>query len=378
MDSPAAVRPEATVWLDLVSPSHPFLFRPVVSGIESAKFNITVREKTETVRLSDINGFDFDVVGRDFDNPLLRKVGIPYRTAQLIRRAPAADISLSARNAMCVLASKARGIPSIHFTDNDVTAYAPELHVEELYNFFESCATHLVVPEAFQTDVLLDFCASPEQIHTFDGYKEDIYVADLEPDHRFSLQLPFDEYIVVRPEALDAAYVSDEISIVPTILGRAHEEGMNVVYLPRGRHDEQFADPYPPDRVYTPDDALDGLQLAWHSNGVLTGSGTMAREAACMGKPAVSFFPNDLISVDRCIIREGRMLHSRDPDEIIGYLQSFTEREREPDLTRSRRVQEDVVQLLEWLIADSVPGDVSQYEPLTPLTGTTDSSLWRL
>lgn len=345
------------VWLDLVSPSHPLLFQSIVGGVTNATFSTTVRQKTETVDLAAIKGFDFEVLGRDFDNTLLRKMGIPLRTVQLATSAPESDVSLSARNAMCVLASRVRGIPSIHFTDNDITAYVRGRHFESLYNFFESLATHIVVPEAFETDVFLKWGASPEQIHSFDGYKEDIYVADFEPDSTFLAQLPFDEYIVIRPEALDAAYVDTEKSLVPALLDRARRLDINVVYLPRGRNDESFADSYPSTQVYTPNEPLDGLQLEWFSQGVLTGSGTMAREAACMGKRAVSFFPGELISVDRQQIRENMLLNSRDVDEIFQYLQSFSDNGREPDLTRSKRVQRSVIQLVEALIADATGGD---------------------
>ncbi|WP_157533146.1 DUF354 domain-containing protein, partial [Haloferax profundi] len=111
--------------------------------------------------------------------------------------------------------------------------------------------------------------------------------ADFEPNEHFTDQLPFEDYIVIRPEALDAAYVDADQSLVPNLLELAVEDGHNIVYLPRGRGDEHFSDGYPSDVVFTPENALNGLDLAWHSQGVLTGSGTMAREAACMGKPAV-------------------------------------------------------------------------------------------
>lgn len=344
---------EPTVWLDLVSPSHPFFFRALVDDIPAHSLRTTVREKTETVGLAADAGFDYDVVGRDFDNPLLRKVGIPLRTGQLAMAAPTADVSLSSRNAMCILASKARGIPSIHFTDNDITAHVDGLTFEKAYNRLEAMATYNVVPAAFETAELRKRGASRQSIHTYDGYKEDIYVAAFEPDPDFLDQLPFEEYIVIRPEALDAAYVDTEQSLAPALLAGAVARDINVVYLPRGRGDESYATPYDETDVYTPEEPLNGLDLAWHANCVLTGSGTMAREAACMNKPAVSFFPNTLLSVDQELVEDGRILHSRDPTTILDYVESLSVREMSPDRSRSRTVRTAVTKLVTSLLDEA-------------------------
>ena len=333
-----------TAWIDLVSPSHPFFFRGLVDSLNDVRTAVTVREKTETVDFAGETGFDYTVLGRDFDNTLLRKFGIPLRTMQLAARAPPASVSLSSRNAMCVLASKVRNIPSIHFTDNDITAHVDGLGFEELYNRLEAQATHNVVPAAFETSELTKWRVDSSRVHTYDGYKEDIYVADFDPDPSFPERLPFEEYIVVRPEALDAAYVTEANSLVPELLRSASERGLSVVYLPRGRGDEGFTPPYSPDQVYVPETALNGLQLAWHSEGVLTGSGTMAREAACMNKPAVSFFPETPLSVDRELVRDGKILQSRDRHEIFDYLDA--NRGTEGNLGQSRQVRDEVAELV--------------------------------
>ncbi|MDB2252499.1 DUF354 domain-containing protein [Halorubrum ezzemoulense] len=350
---------ENTLWVDMASPSHPFFFQALTDELDNSTIQATVRDKTETVDLAEEVGFDYEILGRDFDNTLLRKFGIPLRTGQLAFSAPRADVSLSSRNAMCILASKARGIPSIHFTDNDITAHVDALPFEKLYNRLEAMATYNVVPSAFETDELINRGADPEQVITHEGYKEDIYIANFEPDPRFTDALPFDDYIVLRPEALDAAYVEEVQSIVPQILEQATEAGLNVVYLPRGRGDESYADPYPSDQVYTPSQALNGLQLAWHSQAVLTGSGTMAREAACMSKPAISFFPNELLSVDTEMVEKEMIFHSRTPEEVIDFVTSQSQAERKPSTSRSESVLHDVVTKVDSIIETETSGGTS-------------------
>ncbi|MFC7157961.1 DUF354 domain-containing protein [Halomarina halobia] len=342
---------QPTVWIDLASPSHPVFFKAIADGLDLPTV-VTAREKTETVPLAREAGFDFSVVGRDFDNELARTFGVPLRTIQLSFKAPDADVSLSARNAMCVLASKVHGIPSIHYTDNDITYYQDAPFVEEAFNYFRAMATHHVVPAAFKTAELTDYGAAPETVHTYDGYKEEVCVAYFEPDDDFTDRLPFEEFIVVRPEAMGAAYIDIEESLVPSLLDRAVDAGFNVVYLPRRPRDRAYAAEYPDDRVYAPEQPLQGLQLAWHAQCVLTGSGTMAREAASMGKPAVSFFPHTMLSVDQRLVKEGRVFHSRDVADIVDYLTGLSGGDIEPDLARAREVHAEVVDITDAIIDD--------------------------
>ena len=340
-----------TAWVDLASPSHPFFFSALLDGVDAVDVTATVRKKTETVELARNCGLEPEVVGRDFDNPVLRKIGIPARSLQLAINSPSVDVSLSSRNAMCVLASKCNRTPSIHFTDNDITAHVHGLVAEKLYNRLEASATHNVVPKSLETSELTRWGISTDRVHTYDGMKEHVYVADFEPEPGYVDRLPFEsDFVVIRPEALSATYVDAERSLVPALLERLVEIGKHVVYLPRNRDDMHSATEYPDEDVYVPPTALNGLQLAWHADCVLTGSGTMAREAACMDVPAVSFFPNEPLSVDQSLIDDGRIYHSRSPERIVSHIDGLSSSDVEPDRARAGEVKAEVQRLTEELV----------------------------
>ena len=98
-----------------------------------------------------------------------------------------------------------------------------------------------------------------------------------------------------------------------------------------------------------PSEPLNGLDVCYYSKAMLTGSGTFAREAALIGKPAVSFYPGDeLLAVDRELIRRGWIMHSRDPQEIVEYI--INAKNRKNDFKRSKKVKNEVINIIEEIL----------------------------
>jgi uncharacterized protein len=70
-----------------------------------------------------------------------------------------------------------------------------------------------------------------------------------------------------------------------------------------------------------------------------------------MGKPAVSFFPNNnLLSVDEQLIEEGKMIHSRNAMEIGEYVLSQQERKISTDFRRSKQVKREVLEIIKDIL----------------------------
>jgi predicted glycosyltransferase len=57
-----------------------------------------------------------------------------------------------------------------------------------------------------------------------------------------------------------------------------------------------------------PEHAVDGLNLIWCSDLVISGGGTMNREAAAMGVPVYSVFRGQIGAVDRFLNASGRLV----------------------------------------------------------------------
>jgi predicted glycosyltransferase len=60
-------------------------------------------------------------------------------------------------------------------------------------------------------------------------------------------------------------------------------------------------------RVVIPKRVVDGLNLIWHSDFVVSGGGTMNREAAALDVPVYSIFKGKIGAVDRYLESNGRL-----------------------------------------------------------------------
>lgn len=339
------------LWYDVTNPSDVWFFAPFIRGLCDFETKVTLRDRAETVFLARSIGLHGEVIGTHYTDKLQKNIGAPWRMAQLYLRVRGFDIGLFFENGLAVTVARLKGRHSLLFCDNDLKLLRSRSFIQDLENRVKFKTDRLVIPEA-SLDIFLR--RAPEEIIlTYDGYKEDIYIADFAPNPSFVESLPFKDFVVVRPEALDSSYVSEQESIVPSLLSLLRREGLNVVYLPRERWDLNYA---VGTEVYVPSQPLNGLDLCYYSRAVLTGSGTMAREAACMGKPAVSFFPGrELLSVDRKLVSEGRMFHSRDPEEICQYVLSLPTRLPPPDFDRARRVKTWLLKRIRELVEEIGP-----------------------
>jgi predicted glycosyltransferase len=61
-------------------------------------------------------------------------------------------------------------------------------------------------------------------------------------------------------------------------------------------------------KIIVPDQVLNGLDLIWHSDFVVSGGGTMNREAAALGVPVYSIFRGKIGAVDRYLAERGRLI----------------------------------------------------------------------
>jgi predicted glycosyltransferase len=337
------------VWIDMINPSDVHFFKPLISDLFEYNIFSTTRDRAETVELANRYNINNRVIGTDYNDSFKKVANMIYRTMDLTMKVSAFDVSLSFENGMCVLASKLHMKTSILYCDNDLKFVQKKSSVQDIETKIKSMASCTIVPSVCYDNFKNSY--SEDRLMSFDGYKEDVYIADYKPDQNFLNELPFDRFMVVRPEALSSVYVRDTKSIVPELITSLVDNGINVIYLPRDKGDKKYADGK---NVFIPKNTPNGLDLCYYADAILTGSGTLAREASCMGTPSVSFFPSEiLLSVDQQLADEGKMLHSRDIEEIVDYIKSHHKR-KESELHRCNTVKKEVVTITRDILNDEL------------------------
>lgn len=331
------------IWIDISNTPQVHLARAFVNEFRDLKIFVTGFRRGETEELMRLYGLNGHVFGSDNYNPALKPLKFALRSFSFLLRIPATENLLVFENAIPIPAAKMRGAKTILLLDNDLKFIGKRPTFQRLENKIKSHADYVIVPEAAKQAFETHF----GDVYAYPGYKEHIYIADFIPDPKFVNEMPFEDYVVVRPESLTSLYVMSRKSIVPELCMRLVKENLNVVYLPRNAEEKALVKGL---NVYIPGKALDGLNLAYCSKAVMTGSGTMAREAAVLGVPAASFFPGaDLLAVDKDLISNGIMFHSRFPQEIVDYVLANCNR-RKNTINFAKKVKDHVVKLLNNLI----------------------------
>jgi len=330
------------IWIDLINPSHALFFNSIISELDSENIFVTVRDRAETIGLVKSFGIKSEVIGKYYRSDIKKSIFMAHRTLLLTLNISDFDFALSFENGMSVAVSNFKKKKSILFCDNDLKFIQKESFFQNLETKIKSMADLFLTPAACQENFRNSI--KKGNVVAYNGYKEDVYIADFTPDSNFMDKIPYDDFVVLRPEALESFYVKDKRSMVSELLRLFDRENMNVVYIPREKEDASYAKEFD---VFIPGETLNGLDLVYYGDAVLTGSGTMAREAARMGKTAVSFFPGKrLLSVDEQLVRDGEMFHSRDPEEIVEYVLSNSSKRSLSTCDRSKTVKKEVIKLI--------------------------------
>ena len=323
-----------------INNSHePNFFKPFLNFFSKQDYeqHIVAHNYIEVPKLVEKMGWPYKVLGKHYGGKKIDKfLGLLKNNYSYFKDVPYFDISITHGNPPIIHTSKIRSKLSITFTDNEIN------HLGH-YTYFPF-VDYLITPKSIPKKILVSQGAKESKILQYDGLKEDIYIADYEPNPNFLNSLPFEDFVTLRPEALKNIYISkSEKSIVPILLKLLNRKRINVLYLPRYDTDKAWSQGY--DNVFTPKEPINGLDACYYSKAVLTGAGTFAREAACMGTPAVSFFPGKkLLAVDMTLISKSNMVHSRDPMFIIDYL--IKSKRQNVGTSRAKSVKNEVLELV--------------------------------
>jgi hypothetical protein len=263
------------IWIDLENTPHIPFFKPIIRELERKGYEVvlTARDAFQVCELANRFGLAYVKVGRHYGkNRFLKVFGLGRRSLQLVpfvlREKP--DVGLSHGSRAQILLCNLVRIPTILIMD------------------YEHAKTPLLLRPRWEIvpDVLLKeslHCKTRERIRTFRGIKEDVYAPEFKPDPslRQQLHLSGSEVVVtVRPPANEAHYHNPESEtfFVEFMKRVCSTPGVKAVLLPRNKNQEaqikaSWPDWFKDSQVIIPREAVDGLNLLWHSDLAVSGGG---------------------------------------------------------------------------------------------------------
>jgi predicted glycosyltransferase len=319
------------IWIDLDNTPHVPFFKPIKRELEKRGHTVvlTARDAFQVCELATRMGLAYTKVGRHYGkNRFLKIWGLCWRSLNLLptvlREKP--DLALSHGSRSQILLGNLLRIPTVMVMDYEF-AETPWL----LQPRWE------IVPSVMLNADLQ--CKNREHVRAYDGIKEDVYAPEFKPDPSLAEQLglsPGNIIVTVRPPANEAHYHNPESEtfFVEFMKRLCSTPGTKGVLLPRNKNQEaqirrDWPDWFKDDRVIVPRQAVDGLNLLWHSDLVVSGGGTMNREAAALGVPVYSIFRGKIGEVDRHLQRQGRLLLIEKVEDVHRKIQ-LERRSRDP------------------------------------------------
>jgi predicted glycosyltransferase len=297
------------IWIDIDNSPHVPFFRPIVEELQKRGYEIelTGRDIYQVCELLEFFNLPCKVIGKGYGkNTVLKVLGNCLRAAQLIPTAGKfhADLAISHGSRAQVLVSKLLGIPTVMMHDYEHSTKT---------GFIE--ADYVFMPDVIPSNSM---SSRSETVFKYPGLKEDVYVPQFVPD--FSSLSPLgisqDQIIVtLRPPATEAHYHNPEAELLFAEVLRFMSENPLVrgVVLPRNqRQGDQLRRHWPKlissGSLIIPSSPVDGLNLIWFSDLMVSGGGTMNREAAALGVPVYSVFRGKIGAVDKYLAENGRLI----------------------------------------------------------------------
>jgi hypothetical protein len=300
-------------WVDIDNAPHVQLFRPIISRLRElgAEVEVTSRNRTFVGDLLDAASIKHTVIGQGQPSGFGAKAAaLASRTLALTRFAAGKRFDVAVGHGSRALPPAARlsGVPNLTMFDYE--------HVSTW--LFRRFCDRILVPRAVVDGTSRPLPSGPWR--AFDGFKEEIYLAGFRADPSIRERLgvaPGKIMAVIRPPARTAHYHDSRAdAILDAVTARlSRESDVSMVWLRRDP-----GDPVPNGReisnVIVPPAPLDGPSLLAASDLVISGGGTMNREAALLGTPAYSIFAGPLGVIDQELIRLGRLTPIRSPEDV--------------------------------------------------------------
>jgi uncharacterized protein len=297
------------IWIDIDNSPHVPFFEPIIETLRNNGHDVivTARDAYQVRELMELHDLPCQFIGRHYGKNYVAKIlGTVARAGQLIpgMAGKKIDLAVSHGSRAQVLCAFALKIPTLFMLDYEFIAKLGFIRPDYIF-----------VPQLIPNSKDL---APKRRVLRYPGLKEDVYAPRLKIDPSVKSQLGFSEdeiVVTVRPPATEAHYHNPEADLLldASLNFLTQAPNVRVILLPRNESQtkllrEIWAKWIANRKIVIPERVVDGLNLIWFSDLVISGGGTMNREAAALGVPVYSIFRGKIGAVDRRLEQEGRLI----------------------------------------------------------------------
>lgn len=334
------------LWIDLANSPHVPFFNALKKDFLALGHQVefTARDFAETVALAELAGLSADVIGGYGGGRLAGKAGnLAGRAWQLSRwaRSRHFDLAVSHNSYSQIVAARALRLRTVTLMDYE---YQPANHLAF------RLSQRIIVPNCFPEQQLKSYGAQSEKVRRYHGTKEDVYLADFEGDKQFAsvlsaLGIQRDEILVLmRPPAHNALYHRFENSLFDEALEKILQTPeVKVILLPREETQRDRYGRYADNNLIIPASPLPGADLIAASDLVISAGGTINREAAALGVPAISIYAGRWAAVDQMLVEEGRLTRISSREDLQ---QLVVAKKPTSNVRRATNVRSEVLKLI--------------------------------
>jgi len=296
------------LWVDMTNSPHVLVLRPIIDEFRRRgwEVSVTAREFAQTVPLLERFGIEHTLIGRHRGKrTFLKAWGMAARSAQILKFGAGRGFHLALSHASNDLpvVSRLLGIPHVTMFDYEFARLSHSINVR--------LSTKALIPDAIPAEALLQYGGHPEKVDRYAGLKEEYYLADFQPNPQVIDDLGLDAsktMLVLRTPPSMAAYHRMENTLFDEFLRVVANRGdVQGVVLLRTPEQRAGVEAIGAKNLIIPEKVVDAQSLVYYADLVVSGGGTLNREAAALGTPAYTVFSGVMGAVDKDLIARGRL-----------------------------------------------------------------------
>ena len=311
------------IWLDFLTPKQVLFMGELGRRLEARGHNVfrTTRRYREVDTLVRLKNIEALVVGKYGGASLEGKLAASAERIECLSHIISKlkpDISIAFASPDAARTAFGLGIP--HFTVND----SP--HSIFVARLTIPISSKLFSPTMIPKAAWIQLGARSEQIIQYNALDPVAWLKRFIPNPDALTDLGLDNskpILVFRVEEAFASYLLGHSNVgepvILTIINRFledYDKPVQIVALPRYNEQIYVIKAALNNRVTVPENAIDGTSLLFYTSVFVGAGGTMTAEAALLGTPAISCYPQEPTIVEKYLVKKKLVHRITDPDKV--------------------------------------------------------------